>query len=203
MPGSHFHQVQTQTGWGRTLSAFAAWQPPQPGWLCLDVGCGPGLLPSLYAQQGAQAYGVDLDFAVLRQPLHPALAQAAALRLPFPAGIFHQVSAVNLLFFLPDPPAALREMARLLRPDGRLLTLNPSPRMSLAAARALADEHSLDGVARQSLLNWAARAEAHARWSVHETAALLAAAGLRLVDQRAALGPGLALFAAAAWAETV
>jgi ubiquinone/menaquinone biosynthesis C-methylase UbiE len=197
MHDDHFWRVQTQTGWGRTLQTLAAWQPPLPGWLCLDVGCGPGLLPALYAQQGARAYGVDIDSALLRRRLHDPLSQAEALRLPFPAGLFHQASAVNLLFFLPDPLAALRELRRVLRGDGRLVTLNPSPRMSLAAAGALADEHALDGVARQSLLNWAARAEAHARWSLDETRGLLAAAGFRLAAHRFAVGPGLALLAAA------
>jgi len=187
-----FFEIQTQTAWGRTLAGFAAWCAPQPGWRALDVGCGPGLLPVLLAQRGCRAYGVDLDFASLAASLHPALAQAAAERLPFPAAAFDLLTASNLLFLLPNPAAALAEMARLLHPDGQAALLNPSEHMSLAAAAALADERRLTGLERASLLNWAARAEAHARWDEPALQALCQRAGLRLVESALKIGPGLA-----------
>lgn len=190
-----FLQIQTQTGWGRALQGFADWCQPQTGWLTLDVGSGPGLLPALLAERGCQAFGVDLDTASLAQRLHPSLAQAQADHLPFPAGFFHLVTASNLLFFLPDPAKVLREMARLARPGGWVALLNPSERMSIAAAAALADQRGLTGLDRDSLIGWAARAEAHRRWSEADLAALFAAAGLSLQECALKLGPGLARFA--------
>jgi len=157
-------ELQTNTGWKRTLEAFAAWCAPQPGSLVLDIGCGPGLLPALLARAGCRAYGADLDGRMLRTPrLHPDLVQADILRLPFPGGVFHLLTASNLLFLLPDPEAALGEMGRLLRPGGQVCVLNPSEHMSVAAAAELAEQRDLKDLARDSLLNWAALAEKHAR----------------------------------------
>lgn len=192
-----FLEIQTRTAWGRTLEGFAAWCNPQPGWLCLDVGCGPGLLPALLARHGCRAFGADLDFTSLVGRLHPLLVQASAACLPFPGAAFDLLTASNLLFLLPNPPAALDEMARLLRPGGRLCLLNPSENMSVAAAHALAAARDLQGLDRQSLLDWAARAEAHQRWGEAGLVALIRRSGLQLERTELRIGPGLARLASA------
>ena len=68
--------------------------------------------------------------------------------LPFPAGVFDVVAALELLEFTPDRRAALREMVRVLRPGGTLLVTNrigwqapmifghTTPRASLAPSLA-------------------------------------------------------------------
>jgi SAM-dependent methyltransferase len=190
-----FLAIQTQTGWGRALQGFADWCRPQPGWLTLDVGCGPGLLPALLAERGCQAFGVDLERAPLAQRLHPPLVQAGADCLPFPAGFFHLVTASNLLFFLPEPVTVLREMRRLARPGGWVALLNPSERMSVPLAMEFVDQRGLVGLDRLSLIDWAARAEAHHRWDEDGLAALFAAAGLSLQESALKFGPGLARLA--------
>lgn len=190
-------QIQIGTGWGRTLEQFATWCAPQAGWLAMDVGCGAGLLPALLEARGCTTLGVDLENVPPDERLFSYLAQADACRLPFPAGQFDLVTASNLLFFLSEPQDALREFLRLLRPSGQVCLLNPSERMSIAAASALAEEHHLDGLARRSLLVWAARAEAHARWDEAALQTLLATAGLTLVESCLRVGPGLARFARA------
>lgn len=190
-----FLEIQTRTGWGRALQGFADWCRPQPGWLTLDVGCGPGLLPALLAERGCHPCGVDLDSDSLAQRLHPDLVRATAAFLPFQTGIFHLVTTSNLLFFLPDPAQALREMARLVRMDGWVALLNPSERMSVAAAIAFADQRGLTGLDRDSLIGWAARAEAHQRWGESDLAELYASAGLVLQETVLKFGPGLARFA--------
>jgi hypothetical protein len=81
--------------------------------------------------------------------------------------------------------------------DGQVCLLNPSERMSVAAAAHLADERHLEGVARSSLLDWAARAEKHARWNESDLRALLSSAGLRLEATTTRMGPGLARLARA------
>jgi len=190
-----FLEIQTQTGWGQVLESFAAWCAPQPGWLTLDVGCGPGLLPALLAQRGCQAFAVDLDLESLQSRLQPGLAaQADALFLPFPDKTFDLVTASNLLFFLPNAVGVLVEMKRLLRPGGQAATLNPSEHMSIAAATALADRHGLQGLARDSLIGWAKRAEANRRWGEAETIMLFTLAGLVVTKMELKVGPGLARF---------
>lgn len=193
-----FLEVQTQTGWGRMLENFACWCSPQPGWFTLDVGCGPGLLPALLARQGCRAFGLDIDFTALSPlRLHPDLALGTNMHLPYPAHTFDLVTASNLLFILADPLTALIELLRVIRPTGRVAMINPSPAMSQAAASALADERRLDGLARRSLLHYAAQAEAHRRWSEAELAQLLAHAGLALEETTPRMGRGLVLFSLA------
>lgn len=193
---TYFLQVQTQTAWGKVLEDFAEWCRPQTGWRALDVGCGPGLLPALLALRGVQAIGVDLDpQAFAPNPLHSWLLAADCHALPFADAQFHLITAVNLLFLLPEPLAPLRELTRLLLPDGRLAILNPSERMSLTAANALAEARGLQGLARHTLLNWAARAESHFRWSESDLRALFDATGLRFERTDLRIGNGLARLA--------
>jgi len=191
---SLFH-IQTVTAWGRTLAGFAEWslKPAQkpPVW-ALDVGCGPGLLPALLAAHGCRAVGVDVEFAPRSARLPANLAQADGLRLPFARGRFELATASNVLFLLPDPDAALREIGRVLRPGGRLALLNPSERMSGAAAATLADERRLTGLDRESLRSGAARAEAHRRWNEAEMRRLLETAGFEITESALKVGPGLA-----------
>lgn len=193
-----FAVIQTQTGWGQVLESFAAWCRPHPGWRVLDIGCGPGLLPALFQRRGCLAVGIDLDASAFDPaPLHPVVARADALHLPFPNRTFRMVTASNLLFLLPEPQFALAEMARLLEPCGELALLNPSEHMTLQAAQTLAVRRGLQGVARDSLLGWAERAEDSARWSEPELNDLLKSAGLLLVESMLKVGPGLARLARA------
>ncbi len=186
--------IQTQTAWGQVLRSFADWCQPQVDWRALDVGCGPGLLPALLAQRGCQAFGVDLDVKIFSpRPLHARVMQADGLQLPFDEGSFHLVTACNVLFMLDDPFSVLKEMARVVRLDGLVVLLNPSGRMSVSAARRLADQRNLQGLARQSLIDWAARAEAHHRWGEDEIRALMVGAGLQVTQMASRVGPGLAL----------
>lgn len=191
---SNFLEVQTATPWGRTLARFAAFCRPRPGARILDVGCGPGLLPALFREAGCRVCGVELDRGLLRTPLAPGLACADGYRLPFATETFDLLAASNTLFLLADPAGALREWARALRPGGALCLLNPSGRLSVVAAAELAGERGLQGSARESLLNWAAHAEAHNRWTEAETRGLLESAGLEAVESELAVGPGFARF---------
>lgn len=192
----YFLDLQTQTGWGRVISRFRDWTNPQPGWLTLDVGCGPGLMPALLAQRGCFSLGMDIDLQMfIPTPLHPQVSAADVMHLPFPELVFDLVTASNLLFLLPDPQAALQEMTRRVRPGGQVATLNPSEHLTVAAAVKLIEARDLTGLTKETLLNWAARAEAQFHWSKAETAALFATAGLELIETLTTMGPGFARFA--------
>ena len=150
----YFLELQTNTGWGPVLSRFVDWIAPQTGWLTLDIGCGPGLLPALLAASDCHAFGVDLNPSIFPpQSLHRDLAAADSICLPFPAGSFHLVTASNVLFLLSDPQRALGEMRRVLRRPGQIAILNPSENLNLQSAALLADSRNLHGLARDSLLN--------------------------------------------------
>lgn len=192
-----FAQIQTETAWGRTLASFADWIAPQPGWMALDVGGGPGLLAVLLAQRGCRACGVDIEAYPAAERLHPHHVRGEVLRLPFSGGTFDLVCASNLLFFLPDPTAALVEMRRVLKIGAALALLNPSERMSVASAEALANARGLSGLNRDTLLGWAARAERHHRWDETGLRRMLHTAGFELNATELKIGTGLARFALA------
>lgn len=95
----------------------------------LDAGCGDGVLVCRLASLGADATGIDADPAMVAAAR--ARADAAGIevritesrleRLPFPDGSFDVVVAVTVLCFVPDAAGGLRELARVLRPGGRLV----------------------------------------------------------------------------------
>jgi SAM-dependent methyltransferase len=95
----------------------------------LDAGCGPGGNGAWLARHG-QVVGVDLardalEFVRARQSAtSPVLASAE--RLPFADGAFHVAVGITLLYTVPDDGAALAELARVLRPGGAVLLLEPA-----------------------------------------------------------------------------
>jgi len=191
----YFLELQTRTGWGRTLYGFAKWCETQPGWYTLDVGCGPGLLPAIFSSFGCKAVGVDIDVEMFHpSPLHPMVAIGDACWLPCKPRLFDLITATNLLFLLPQPIEVLLEMKRLLVPGGKLAMLNPSENLSQGAALAFARQQGLAGVAQDTLLNWARRAEAHQRWTEEETRGLFAQAGLVYMGSVLKVGPGFGRF---------
>ena len=95
----------------------------------LDVGRGDGVLSVTLARQGANVTGVDVDRSMLeaaRDRARGAHADATyiegnARSLPFADGTFDVVVAITVLCFVPDAGSAVSEMARVLRPGGRLV----------------------------------------------------------------------------------
>ena len=89
----------------------------------LDVGCGEGVLTREWAERlgTGRVVGVDLDDPRLRAEweagARPNLEYRAAEAhaLPFADGDFDLVAGIEVLEHVPDPDAALREMARVAR----------------------------------------------------------------------------------------
>jgi SAM-dependent methyltransferase len=191
----YFLELQTQTGWGRTLYGFARWCGPAPGSLTLDVGCGPGLLPAIFSRFGCIASGVDIDREMFNPaPLHPGVLVADGMKLPFKPQSFDLITATNLLFLLPDPLPMLVEIKRLLRPGGKLAMLNPSEHLNIQAAMTFASEQRLEGLAKSTLLSWARRAEENHRWTDDETQVIYAGAGMKCEACILKVGPGFGRF---------
>jgi 2-polyprenyl-6-hydroxyphenyl methylase / 3-demethylubiquinone-9 3-methyltransferase len=102
----------------------------------LDAGCGGGLVARELAAAGAEVVGVDRSrgsLGVARRAAGPigsfAPAQGRLERLPFAGGAFDAVVAADVLEHLPDLPAAVAELARVLAPGGSFLfdTINRTP----------------------------------------------------------------------------
>jgi 2-polyprenyl-3-methyl-5-hydroxy-6-metoxy-1,4-benzoquinol methylase len=102
---------------------------PLAGLAVLDVGCGDGTYAIEAAARGARAVGLDADPAMLREAERRArergvavdLHEGRAEDLPFGDVSFDVVFAVTVLCFVADAAGAIREMARVLVPGGRLV----------------------------------------------------------------------------------
>src|SRR5262249_19145456 len=110
-------------------------RPIGPSDRILDLGCGTGIIARVLRERvGGAASIVGLDASA------PMLAKARAIApeiewregnaaaLPFPNESFDLVLSQEMLQFVPDAVAALREVARVLTPGGRVLATTWRPR---------------------------------------------------------------------------
>jgi SAM-dependent methyltransferase len=102
---------------------LARLRPPAPGARLLDVGAAFGFAVSEAARAGWRAQGLERSREAARRAargLAGRVTVATALRLPFDSGRFDAVTLWDVLEHLPEPHAALAEVARVLRPGGQL-----------------------------------------------------------------------------------
>ena len=101
---------------------------PRAGERILDIGTGTGWAARLAARRGAHVTGVDIAPGMLAaaeslsaglDPL-PNFQRAAVESLPFEDNSFDGVISTYGVIFSSDPSKAVAEMARVLRPGGRL-----------------------------------------------------------------------------------
>jgi SAM-dependent methyltransferase len=97
------------------------------GKLVLDVGCGEGRFARMLSDRGARVIGLD----PVQRLLRAAQGRGGALycrgegeKLPFCSESFDLVVSYLTLIDIPGFRAAILEMARVLRPGGRLLIAN-------------------------------------------------------------------------------
>jgi SAM-dependent methyltransferase len=106
--------------------------PLRRGERVVDVGCGAGFDTLIAARQvgpSGRVVGVDMTPAMLARAragaaaaglAHVELREGFAEALPVPDGWADVVISNGVLNLMPDKPAALGEMGRVLRPGGRL-----------------------------------------------------------------------------------
>jgi ubiquinone/menaquinone biosynthesis C-methylase UbiE len=197
----YYLAMQRNTGWQQILASFARFVEPAPAGTLLDVGTGPGALVAIFQRDfGVHGIGVDASFALAHAAQQhyaesgATFITAALPRLPFADNTFDVLTATNILYLLDNPATALQEMERVLRPGGTFAMLNPSIKMNVATATALATERGLVGFAHQNFLEWGRIAERNHRWTLADVDALFTAAGLTLQTHRERIGAGLALY---------
>ncbi|MFD7974449.1 class I SAM-dependent methyltransferase [Streptomyces sp. NPDC059071] len=114
----------------------------RPGDAVLDAGCGTGrALPPLRDAVGpaGTVVGIDLTPEMLAEATKAgrdkdgALILADVAGLPLRDGALDAVFGAGLVSHLADPERDLRELARVVRPGGRLALFHPIGRAALAA----------------------------------------------------------------------
>lgn len=109
-----------------------------PGKAVLEVGCGWGRILVGLKQRIPELniFGLDLVLELIQhaQDVVPAetggqrvaLSAGDAQRLPFEDASFDAIVSARVLQYVPDPAAALREFARVVRPGGKVVVLLPN-----------------------------------------------------------------------------
>jgi SAM-dependent methyltransferase len=167
---AQFHQptgaVGHVTGWimGRRSSNVerSRWAVQlldiQPTDRVIELGCGPGVAIAAIAARAVRGsvVGVDHSQVMIRQAgrRNRAAVRAGRVRLihapvermSISDGPFNAALAVNTVGMWPDPPARLREIARLLRPGGRIALVSQPRCPGATAATSSAAAAELAGL---------------------------------------------------------
>lgn len=99
-----------------------------------DLGCGTGLTAELLAPIVGRVIAIDDSDAMLasaRERLEPhgnvEIHQGRLEQLPLEDGVADAVTLILVLHHLPDPAEVIAEVARILRPRGKLLIVDMLP----------------------------------------------------------------------------
>jgi demethylmenaquinone methyltransferase/2-methoxy-6-polyprenyl-1,4-benzoquinol methylase len=116
--------------WRRALVDALA---PAAGQRVLDVATGTGMVAAeLLARADCSVVGIDQSPQMLAaarsrfaglEPGRVELVDGQAEALPFPDRSFDALTFTYLLRYVEDPPATVRELARVVRPGGRVASL--------------------------------------------------------------------------------
>ena len=89
----------------------------------LEVGCGTGLILQRVAPHARRAVGLDLSPGMLSVAKSRGLdvIEGTVTSLPFPDASFDTIYSFKVLAHVPDLSTALSEMARVVRPGGKLI----------------------------------------------------------------------------------
>ena len=112
--------------WRRALVASVGAKPSD---VVLDVATGTGMVArALGERYGCRVIGLDQSADMLRAAAardgHIGLVRGRAEWLPFPDVSFDHLTFTYLLRYVDDPAAVMRELARVVRPGGRVAAVD-------------------------------------------------------------------------------
>ncbi|HJS31476.1 MAG TPA: class I SAM-dependent methyltransferase [Alphaproteobacteria bacterium] len=133
---------------------------PLKGTRVIDVGCGEGALTRFLAGEGAHVVGVEPGRAMIEKArAAPRIADEEFVagtgeKLPLPDASVDAVVYLNALHHVPvaDQEQAVREAARVLKPGGRFLVIEPlAEGVYFDLVRAVEDETEVRAAAYRAL----------------------------------------------------
>ena len=117
----------------KTLSFLQSWAQISPSETVLDVACGTGELEKLLLLDNPQQRitGVDISEEMLKTAKQKLAAYsqvfwqtASATELPLCNSCFDLVICANSFHYFEDPQGSLKEIQRVLKPNGRVIILD-------------------------------------------------------------------------------
>jgi ubiquinone/menaquinone biosynthesis C-methylase UbiE len=159
--------------WREYSFAVMPWLPDRGD--LLEVGPGPGLLLEALAARPGRVVALDIAAEMLRRAqarlrargLHALLIRGDILAPPLASARFDAIVMTFVFSAVPDGPRAMHQLARLLRPQGRLILVDACiPADANLPARILARLWALFGD------------------QMRDEAALMRATGLEVIHRR-------------------
>jgi len=120
--------VRANRAWGMRKRVRLFTSRMKPGRF-LDVGCGSGALMAAMRDQGWEVHGEDTTPAAVRlarEHFGLDVFQGTLEEANYPDAHFDAVVLWNVIEHVPDPPATLREVARVTRPGGIVVMATPN-----------------------------------------------------------------------------
>ena len=97
-----------------------------PGSNVLDVACGDAKLSQFAGRYSLRYHGIDISFEAASQVSDRSVLVGDSAALPFPDDYFRYVTCIGSLEHVLDIEQGVREMARVLKPDGKVCILVPN-----------------------------------------------------------------------------
>jgi ubiquinone/menaquinone biosynthesis C-methylase UbiE len=110
----------------RNLEIIRDWIAPAPGDRVLDVGCGKGHLVKALSELGVDSIGIDLNPNAADVAVVPRVRTMSATNLDFADNSFDAVVSFHAIEHIPPIEAAIGEMARVVKPGGKVLLVYPA-----------------------------------------------------------------------------
>lgn len=123
--------------------AYASLLPTETGQRIGEFGCGQSLFYDALRPYTPRPVFLDVSMNALRTIDYGFRVQADLTNLPFRNGHFDRILCIGVLHHLEDRGPALSEMARVLRPRGRLFIGVYAPRSLQSVLRRLHDASRL------------------------------------------------------------
>jgi SAM-dependent methyltransferase len=164
---SEDYAEEQQASWHRFYDDFLKpWVDREPGRRVLEVGCGVGMGIRFFAEEGYDAYGLDIPCLakfwerVGNDPRHFVLGDGAAM--PFPDGYFDAVYTLGTIEHIGAKVghytlaenyrdtriAFAKEMLRVTKPGGRLLVTCPNKSFPIDIHHEPTDDATPEGTMR-------------------------------------------------------
>ena len=115
--------------WGGFPKLITSVLDPKPNKRILDVGCGLGILLKEFEKLNLDTYGIDISSKAIelsKKNCKAKLKVANGEHIPYPKNYFDYVTSIGCLEHYDDTEKGIRELARVLKKEGKALVYVPN-----------------------------------------------------------------------------